>query len=102
MLCISGTALKANDKKSGNVEFVEEGISGKINWKKRKIGDIINKLQKGDTIIVSELSRLGRSMLEIMQILTIAVEKGIHIYSVKNNWTLDNSLKSKILALKEN
>jgi len=49
--------------------------------------------------MISELSRFGRSMLEIMQIIAIAVEKGIHIYSVKNNWTLNDSLQSKILAM---
>ena len=57
----------ANEKKLGHVHFVEERISGKISWRKRKISVILNELQHDDVIIVSELSRLGRSMLESIQ-----------------------------------
>lgn len=89
----------ANEKRLGNVTWVEETASGKINWRKRGIGRIIDELGDGDTIIVSELSRLGRSMLQCMEILSIAIEKGIRIYSVKGNWQLDNSIQSKIVAM---
>jgi DNA invertase Pin-like site-specific DNA recombinase len=89
----------ANDKQLGNVEFVEEKISGKVSWRKRKIHDIIYSLSEGSNIIVSELSRLGRSMLECMEILSVATEKKINIYSVKGNWNLDNTIQSKIIAM---
>ena len=89
----------ANSKVLGHVQFVEEKVSGKISWKKRKIADILETSQKGDTIIVSELSRLGRSMLECMEILSIATQKGINIYAVKGDWQLNNSIQSKIIAM---
>jgi len=89
----------ANDKDLGKVNFEEEKISGKVSWKKRKIAGILEKLQPGDNIIVSELSRLGRSMLECMEILSIATEKKINIYAIKGNWQLDNSIQSKIIAM---
>lgn len=89
----------ANDKNLGKVVFVEETTSGTVSWKKRKIATIIEQLQKVDNLIVSELSRIGRSMLEIMQVLSIAMEKGIHIYAIKGNWKLDDSLQSKIMAM---
>src|ERR1700722_8041891 len=73
----------ANDKDLGKVVFVEEKISGTISWKKRKIAPIIDELGEGDNLIVSEISRIGRSMLEIMQVLSIALEKGIRVYTVK-------------------
>jgi DNA invertase Pin-like site-specific DNA recombinase len=53
----------------------------------------------GDTLIVSELSRLGRSMLECMEILSIAAQIGVNVYAVKGNWQLDNSIQSKIVAM---
>lgn len=81
------------------MEWVEETISGRVSWKKRKIADVIEQLQAGDTLLVSELSRLGRSMLECMEILSIASQKEINIYSVKGNWQLDNSIQSKIIAM---
>jgi DNA invertase Pin-like site-specific DNA recombinase len=59
----------------------------------------LDSLQKGDVLLVSELSRLGRSMLEIMQILAITAERGIRVFAVKGDWTLDGSLQSKILAM---
>jgi len=89
----------ANDKKLGHVEFVEEVVSGKISWRKRSIAQILNDLSKGDSIILSELSRLGRSMLECMEILSIATDKGIHIYAVKGSWQLENSIQSKVVAM---
>ncbi|WP_139423896.1 recombinase family protein [Chryseobacterium mulctrae] len=89
----------ANDKSLGKVDFVEEKISGKIHWRKRKIGEIIEDLQKGDTILLNEFSRLGRSMLECMEIISIATEKGINIYTVKGNWQLDDTIQSKVMAM---
>ncbi len=79
--------------------FIEEMISGTVTWKKRKIATILDSLEKEDNLIVSELSRIGRSMLEIMQVLNITLEKGIHIYAVKGNWKLDNSIQSKVMAM---
>lgn len=89
----------ANHLNLGRVEFIEEIVSGKVSWKKRKIAEIIEEFKKDDTLIVSELSRLGRSMLECMEILSVAVEKGVRVYAVKGNWSLDNSIQSKIVAM---
>ena len=89
----------ANEKQIGKIQFIEERVSGKICWKERKIGEILEDLDYGDIIVVSELSRIGRSMLECMEILSIATQKGIKIFSVKGNWELDNSIQSKIIAM---
>jgi DNA invertase Pin-like site-specific DNA recombinase len=89
----------ANHKVLGHVHFVEEKISGKVSWRKRKIAEILETSQKDDNIIVSELSRLGRSMLECMEILSIATQKGINVYAVKGDWQLTNSIQSKIVAM---
>ena len=89
----------ANDMHLGHVQFIEEKASGKISWRKRQIAAILDQAQEGDTIIVSELSRLGRSMLECMEILSMAMQKGIRIYAVKGNWQLNNSIQSKIVAM---
>lgn len=89
----------ANEKRLGQVQWVEEIVSSRISWKKRKIAQVIDSLAEGDNLIVSELSRLGRSMLECMEILALATEKKIHLYAVKGNWQLENSLQSKIMAM---
>ena len=89
----------AHDKDLGKVKFVEEKISGKVPWRKRKISEVVDSLEKGDYIIINELSRLGRSMLECMEILSIAMQKGLHVYAIKGNWKLDDSIQSKIIAM---
>jgi DNA invertase Pin-like site-specific DNA recombinase len=89
----------ANEKGLGKVHWVEETVSSRISWKKRKIAQVMDELSAGDNLIVSELSRLGRSMLECMEILSIATDKQIHLHAVKGNWQLDGSIQSKIIAM---
>ncbi|MFA5322150.1 MAG: recombinase family protein [Smithella sp.] len=89
----------ANDSNFGKVHFVEEKISGAKSWKVRRIKNIIDELGEGDRLILPEFSRLGRSMLEIMEILSVAREKGIAIYDVKNGWELNGSRESKVMAM---
>ncbi|MFL5658467.1 MAG: recombinase family protein [Ktedonobacteraceae bacterium] len=89
----------ANSLQLGHVHFEEEKLFGKISWRKRKIATILDAAQSGDNIIVSELSRLGRSILECMEILSIAAQKGVNVYAVKGNWRLDSSIQSKIIAM---
>jgi DNA invertase Pin-like site-specific DNA recombinase len=89
----------ANEKDLGRVRWVEETVSGRVSWKKRKIAEVIEHLSPGDNLVVSELSRLGRSMLECMEILSIATQKQIHLYAVKGNWQLDQTIQSKIIAM---
>jgi DNA invertase Pin-like site-specific DNA recombinase len=86
----------ANSKRFGHIVFVEEKVSGAKHWKQRKIKEVIDELGDGDRLILPELSRLGRSMLEIM---AVAKEKGIAIYDVKNGWELNSSIQSKVMAM---
>ena len=89
----------ANDRGFvGKVEFVEKKASGyKTGWKDRKVKKIIDDLEKGDLLIVPEMSRLGRSMLDILQLLSICKEKGIDVHAVKGNWSLNGTIESKII-----
>jgi DNA invertase Pin-like site-specific DNA recombinase len=84
---------------SGKSRFVEDTVSGRVPWRRRQIAQVLDDLQSGDTLVVSELSHLGRSMLECMEILSIATEKGINVYAVKGEWQLDGSTQSKIIAM---
>ena len=79
-------------------EWIEETISGTVSPKKRNLGILIKKKKKGDLIICSELSRLGRNMFMIMSILNILMERGVIIYTVKERYRLGEDLTSKVLA----
>jgi DNA invertase Pin-like site-specific DNA recombinase len=89
----------ANDKGLGKVKFIEETVSGKKPWRDRLLAPTLDNLARDDALIVAELSRLGRSMLEIMEILSISTQKGIKIYASKGNWSMDGSMQSKIIAV---
>jgi DNA invertase Pin-like site-specific DNA recombinase len=91
--------LLAHHHALGHVHFVAETVSGRVPWRRRKIAQVLEDLREGDTLMVSELSRLGRSMLECMEILAIVAQKGIHLYAVKGAWQLEDSLQSKIMAM---
>lgn len=88
----------ANAKALGNVEFVEETISGTVSWEKRKLAGLIDQLRKGDVVITGELSRLGRSMLEVMEILSILTKRDVKVYGIKGGYELGNNIQSKVLA----
>ena len=89
----------ANQHDLGKVHFIEEIATGRMPWQERRIAKILEELKPGDIIIVAELSRLGRSMLECMEILAWAMRKGIYLYAAHGTWKLDQSIQSKIVAL---
>ena len=79
-------------------EWIEETISGTISPNKRNLGKLLEKTKKGDLIICSELSRLGRNMFMIMSILNMLMERGVIVYTVKEGYKLGEDLTSKVLA----
>ena len=82
------------------VEFVEEKVSGKTPVMERELGKkVIPALNAGDSLVVAELSRLGRNMVDIMKVLQELIEKGVHVYAAKGGYKLDNTLSSKILSM---
>lgn len=87
----------ANDKKLGSVEFVEEQISGKSNFKNRKLGSLLDMMNDGDVLIVPELSRIARSITQIFEVIEIVKEKNIVLYSLKENFcSSDKSITSTV------
>ncbi len=90
----------SNKKRIGNIDFVEETISTRVNLEKRKLWDLIQKLNKGDTLIVSELSRLGRSTMEIMIIFKELASKEIKTLVIKGGFEIgdpENKIQSTVL-----
>ena len=78
--------------------WVEETISGASDFKKRKFSKLLKKLNKGDILIVSEMSRLGRKLLEVMSILNICINKEVQVWTIKDNYRLGADIQSKVLA----
>ena len=94
----------ANSKKLGNVEFIEEHCSGCISYKDRKLGELLESMSKGDILIVPELSRIARSVTQILEVIKITKDKGIILYSLKENFSneedsISATVTSTIFAL---
>ena len=79
-------------------KWVSESISGTVKVEKRTLGKVIRKMDRGDMLICTEISRLGRNMLMIMSILNTCSAKGIYIHSIKDNFDLSDNINSKIIA----
>ena len=78
--------------------IIDDGISGTKEPEKRLLGKLMKKLQKGDVIITSELSRLGRKLFMIMRILEFCMLHDVKVYTVKDGYELGDNIQSKVLA----
>ena len=78
--------------------WIEETISGTKSYDKRQLGKLLKKVQKGDIIICSELSRLGRNLFMIMEILNICMGKECKVWTIKDHYRLGDNIESKVLA----
>jgi len=79
-------------------QWIEETTSGTKEPDKRKLGKVLAKLQKGDILICAELSRLGRSLLMIMDILNQCLKREVQVWTIKDNYRLGMDISSKVLA----
>ncbi len=78
--------------------WIEETISGTKAYSKRELGKLLRKVKKGDLIICAELSRLGRNLFMIMEILNICMEKDCRVWTIKDEYRLGEDIQSKVLA----
>ena len=78
--------------------WIEEKISSRKALDKRKLGELLNNLHENDILITCEISRLGRSLLEVMKILETCLNKNCQVWTIKENYRLGNDIQSKVLA----
>ena len=79
-------------------EWIEETISATKKLEDRKFGQLLYRMQKEDQLIVTELSRLGRNLMQIMSILHGCMERDIKVSTIKEHYELGNNINSKVLA----
>ena len=78
--------------------WIDETISGMKGIQNRRLGKVLRQARKGDVLITSELSRLGRNLMQVMSFLHQCMEQDITVYTIKEGYELGNNLNSKILA----
>lgn len=78
--------------------WIEETVSGTRSYRQRQLGVLLRKVRAGDLIICSELSRLGRSLFMVMEILSLCMERGCRVWTIKDGYRLGDDIQSKVLA----
>ena len=79
-------------------KWYHDVVSGKVHSNDRKLGDLLESLQEGDCLIVTEVSRLSRTLIDIMNIINTCIQRKIVLHSTKEGYTFENNLNSKILG----
>ena len=79
-------------------KWIEETISGAKSVEERRLGKLLKRMKKGDILICSELSRLGRNLLMIMGVLNECMNRDIQVWTIKDNYRLGSDINSKVLA----
>ena len=87
--------------KAHNIEingWIEETISGTKPYDKRALGRLLRRVDPGDLIVCSELSRLGRNLYMIMEILSVCMKRHCSVWTIKDRYRLGDDIESKVLA----
>jgi len=79
-------------------KWIEESISSRKPLNKRELGLLLEELSPNDILITTEISRLGRSILEVMSILQTCLNKNCQVITIKEHYHLGNDIQSKVLA----
>ena len=88
----------ASEKKCSIDRWIEETISATKHLSHRRLGQLLEDMQEGDILIVTELSRLGRSLMEVMSILHTLMEKEVKVLTTKERYEFGNNINSKVLV----
>lgn len=67
--------------------WVTEVVSGSKHERERKLGNLLRHMKRGDTLIVTEISRLSRTLTDIMSIMGKCLKKEINLYATKEGYS---------------
>lgn len=79
------------------IEIIDNGKSGALPPEKRQLGQLLGILKEDDVIITSEISRLSRKLFDLFNIANYLNSKKVKLYTIKDNYTLDNSIQGQVL-----
>ncbi len=86
------------ERKLRNIKWVSETVSGTKKPEKRLLGKLLDNVTEGDIVVVAEISRLGRSLIMVLNVLQQFLEKGVEVRAIKEGYELGDNIQSKVLA----
>lgn len=81
-----------------HIRWISETVSGIKNPEKRKLGQLLREVRSDDIVIITEISRLGRSLIMLMNILQAFMDRGVQVRAIKEGYELGDNIQSKVLA----
>ena len=89
----------ANSHQLNPITFVEDSVSGRIGWRDRKVGTLLlETASNNDVVLFSEVSRMGRSTLQVLEMLETSMDRGLTVHIAKQRMVLDGSMQARITA----
>jgi DNA invertase Pin-like site-specific DNA recombinase len=89
----------ANNHRLGPLEFVEDAVSGRVGWRERAVGELLlETTSEDDLVLFAEVSRMGRSTLQVLEMLETCMKRGLIVHIAKQCMVLDGSMQSRITA----
>ena len=89
----------ANNHRLGPLEFVEDAVSGRVGWRERAVGELLlETASEEDLVLFAEVSRMGRSTLQVLEMLETCMKRGLTVHIAKQRMVLDSSMQSRITA----
>lgn len=82
---------------ASKITWITETVTGKKHWRKRKLNEIVEKINKDDVFITSEISRIGRTYIQIVEFLSLLLQKGCKIFFCNSKFKVDESINSQAL-----
>lgn len=86
------------ERRLHHVQWISETVSGTKKPEKRKLGKLLAEVQKHDIVVIAKISRLGRSMLMILDVLQAFLDKGVQVRAIKEGYELGDNIQSKVIA----
>lgn len=81
-----------------NIKFVSEKSNSTKSWGTRELSKVVESMKANDVLIVPELSKLGRNLVDVLEVLKILSDKNVKIISVKENYRLNgDDIESKVI-----
>jgi len=88
----------AKKRKLGKVEWLKEKVAVKVGWKERELARAVDSLEAGDWLIIPEFARLGRTTLDVLDLLAELNKKEVNVHAIKGNWTLDDAVDRELFT----
>jgi len=87
-----------NSRGLSGLQFFEDTASGRVKWRDRQLGKMLEGMSAGDSVVFAEVSRIARSTLQVLEVLEFCTEHGITVHIAKQNMTFDGSMQARITA----